>query len=985
MKVPFAKIGLSALLLGGWLASCTQTAPTDGTHSLKTLQEGFQNPTGTARAKVYWWWLNGFTDSTRIVEELRAIKEAGLGGVDIFEIGFRPDGVVPAGPAFMGDSSLNHIVLAINEATRLGLEVGLNLASSWNAGGSWISAEHSSKSLYVAKTRVKGGSNATIQVPFPEVPKVDDKGKARLVEWAADGKPVYRQEIAVLAVPVGGGTFLDTTRIIDVSRYLDATRDELRWQVPAGAWEIQRYVCSSSGEQLKLPSPNSVGPIIDHFDSSATRAHFMHFINRLQPRLGDFRKTALKNFYLASFEATGTIWTPTLEAEFRKINGYDVHKFLPYLFDQTAFEPAVAAQFKRDFDLTISELMINNHYRKGKEIANSYGLNLISESGGPGPPLHNVPVEAIKALGALDVPRGEFWINHARYDNTPDSIDLLMLVKEIAAASHTYQRKITELEAFTSFQNWWEGPGDMKPIGDRAFCEGMNRPVIHGFTHNPPGMGSPGIVYYAGTHYNDKTTWWPKVKPFNDYLARVSYVLQETDFVADVLYYYGEQVPNFGTPKNTRFTAGAGYDYELINTEILLRDLRVKDGLLTLPYGAQFKVLALGEITGKNPALLKKLEELARAGAIITGAKPTALPGTSQALADALWQPGGTFTKEQIKQGKIFSAPVPQILAALGSTPDFDYPDKQSERLDYQRHSQPVLDYIHHRSGALDFYFVRNTRPDWVSRLCSFRQVGKVPQLWDPVTGQILTIPIFQTQGTHTQVPLTLPPYGSYFVVFTNEAQPKVPYSAVAGQPHPPRLRYTPAGVEFLEQGTFALYQNGQARSVQSTPRAQLLEGTWQVSFDPAWGGPETTDFPKLISWTTSADERIRHYSGAATYRQTFSYPVPPAKNERVYLDLGEVEKVAEVWLNDQPLGISWTRPHRFDLTPYLRPGENSLRVEVINTWANRIIGDLTSTQKYTNTNVKERGSRELLWTETPLIRSGLLGPVTLQTIQPVQ
>src|SRR3546814_2720865 len=93
---------------------------------------------------------------------------------------------------------------------------------------------------------------------------------------------------------------------------------------------------------------------------------------------------------------------------------------------------------------------------RSKEIANKYGLKLISEAGGPGPPLHNVPVEALKALGSLDVPRGEFWINHSRYDGTKDSVDLLMLVKEIAAAAHTYLQKIAELEAFTSFQHWQE-------------------------------------------------------------------------------------------------------------------------------------------------------------------------------------------------------------------------------------------------------------------------------------------------------------------------------------------------------------------------------------------------------------------------------------------------------------------------------------------------------------------------------------------------
>ena len=248
------------------------------------LQEGFKNPTGTARPKVYWWWMNGYTDSVRIKEELLAIKNAGLGGVDIFEIGFRPDGVVPSGPPFMSDASLKHIVLAINEATKLGLEVGLNLSSSWNAGGSWITPEHGAKSLYYSKTKINGSPKTGIALPFSEILKKDEKGKAPAVQLGADGKPAYLREVAVLAVPARkAGQFLDTAAIVNVSRYFDKTKEILNWQAPAGDWEIYRYVCVSTGEQLKLPSPNSKGLIIDHFDSTATRVHFEYFIQKLKP------------------------------------------------------------------------------------------------------------------------------------------------------------------------------------------------------------------------------------------------------------------------------------------------------------------------------------------------------------------------------------------------------------------------------------------------------------------------------------------------------------------------------------------------------------------------------------------------------------------------------------------------------------------------------------------------------------------------------
>jgi len=934
--------------------------------SYETLSAGFRDPKGTSRPKVYWWWLNGNMDTVRMKEDLVAIKEAGLGGVDIFEIGFRPEGVMKAGPPFLGEESLRSIAVAIREAKRLELEVGLNLASSWNAGGSWITPEHSAKSLYYSKTTVSGGRKK-IHIPFPDIDKSDPEGNPRLIEFAPDGKPVYRREVAVLAIPHDGKKYLDTARIVNVSRFLDSEKDEMNWEVPEGEWEVLRFVCSSSGEALKLPSPRSVGSIIDHFDSAATAFHFTYFIEKLQAVLGDFRKTALKNFYLASFEASGTVWSPTLPATFRKINGYDVYMFLPQLFDSAAFAPEVADAFRRDLDLTLSEMIIHNHYGKGKKIANEHGLQLISESGGPGPPLHNVVVDGIKALGTLDVPRGEFWINHSRFDGTPDSIDLLMLVKEVSAAAHTYQRKIAEMEAFTSFQNWQEGPGDMRPIGDRAFMEGMNRVVIHGFTHNPRGSGFPGIAYAAGTHYNTKTTWWRKSRPFNDYLARVSYVLQETDFVADVLYYYGDRVPNFVTPKNTRFAVGSGYDYEVINTEVLLRDLSVKDGLLTLPYGAQFRILALGDIYGKDPAVLEKLAELASQGAVITMNKTEKIPPPGRALADQLW-----------KSGKIFSSSPLEILQSQRIGPDFDYPDKGSQRLDYQHKEKPLLDYIHSRKGDLDFYFVRNTSNARISRLCSFRQQHKSPELWDPVSSEIIPVNIYQENGGRTEVPLTFEPYASWFVVFIEKrAEPE--YLAVRSAPYPPFLKFTRRGTEFLERGDHTLTDGRGEHEARQNIVSYAIGGPWAVSFDQQWGGPGSVEVSELTSWTSSPDEGIKYYSGTAVYIKTFTHA--PAEHGRVYLDLGKVSKVAEVWLNDQPLGITWTMPYRYDVTGMIKPGENHLRIEVVNTWSNRIIGDIRTKKKYTRTNLSQRGSRELLWTETPLQESGLLGPVTVEVL----
>ncbi len=922
--------------------SCESKEPDD--HTYETLKAGFLNPTASAKPKVYWWCLNGNIDTVRAKQELLAMKEAGIGGFDIFEIGVqKQDTMIPGGPAFLSDESLEIIKYVIDLAGELGLTVGLNLASSWNAGGSWIQPKHGGKSLYFSKTTMKGNSaKQNINVPFPEInfPKSSIVGRSdkAIISYQENGKPEYYEEITILALPANiTKKTLDTAKIINVSKYFDSERDILNWNAPPGNWGIYRYVCSNSGQQLVLPSPLSAGLTVDHFDSAAVRTHLMHIINRLEPVLGDFRDTALKSFYLASYEARGFVWTSTLASEFKQVNGYDIAKLIPSFFDPELFSAETTKKAQIDFKKTLSELIINNLYKNAKEICNSYGLKINCEAGGPGYPLYNGPAEPLKALGALDIPRGEFWINHSRYyqdSNGKDSIDILRVVKEVAAASHIYEKGIVEEEAFTSFQHWQEGPFDIKPQGDRAFCEGMNRVVFHGFSHNITGSGFPGYVYHAGTHINDKRVWWPKVKPFINYLSRLSSVFQLTDFVADVLWYYGDKIPNSATPKNAHFRVGPGYDYEVINTEILLNNLTVKNGKLVLSNGASFSLLALENEETINPDVSVKLQELVDKGGIIVGD----------------------------------NSPI-EMLNDLNVPPDFKYSDKESF----------LLDFIHYRKNDLDFYFIRNTSDEWVSRECSFRQQGKVPEIWDPVSGEIISVKIFNQNNEYISMPVTLAPLGSQLIAM-RKADPIPHHTRITtdGQ-HPPLLEFTNDGFLLLKD---------------SLVQSQVLEGAWELFFPENWGAPQKVVFPELTSWTNSEIAGVKYFSGIATYKKTFQYHIKSnsTDNRKIYLDLGNLSKVGEVWLNNQHIGITWSKPYKFEVTNIIKPGDNNLTIEIANTWSNRLTGDAITGENYTNTNISstvvaKKGilpgdQTRVPWAEVPLIESGLLGPVTIKTIQ---
>jgi hypothetical protein len=165
------------------------------------------------------------------------------------------------------------------------------------------------------------------------------------------------------------------------------------------------------------------------------------------------------------------------------------------------------------------------------------------------------------------------------------------------------------------------------------------------------------------------------------------------------------------------------------------------------------------------------------------------------------------------------------------------------------------------------------------------------------------------------------------------------------------------------------------ARNFPVPSRLTELSGPWEVAFDPKWGGPEHVTFDTLKDWSKRAEDGIRFYSGTAVYRKTFDAP-KGSRGQRMYLDLGVVKNLARVRLNGRDLGVVWCAPWRVDITDALRADPNQLEIAVANLWPNRLIGDQSLPEP-----------KRLTWTtwnpftkDSPLLESGLLGPVTLVT-----
>ena len=480
----------------------------------------FVNPSKEYRPLAFWPWLNGFVDTTRMVYELEQMKEKGMRGAFIWDVGALsdPQKMIPAGPAFLGPQSLSYISLALNTAEKLGLELGMITSSSWNAGGPWIDKADASKQLLSTSQVVKGPSNEKITIGIPETRSGEVKTYSLLTS---------------IAVPYTADKEIDysTDKIIRLDKFTSDNKI-ISWEAPEGKWVVLSFFMCNTGQKLECPSPNSSGLIIDHLSRQATRIHFDTMLARLNTV--STPENHLKFLEVDSYEVwPAKDWTPGFIQMFKMRFGYDPVPLLPLLQGYKSNDSIMADRFRGDYGRLVSDLIIENHFRQATQISNEQDIKLFAEGGHGGYPR----VDPLKAMGNTDVPMGEFW-NRKQF----------WVTKEAACAAHIYGKKIVAAESLTGWQNWQQGPTDFKQLIDIAFCAGLNQVVFHTFAHNPEIAGKPGFCYHAGEHLNVNTTWWPMARPFMDYIGRCSYMLRQGNFVGDVCLYYGDQAPNLVPP-----------------------------------------------------------------------------------------------------------------------------------------------------------------------------------------------------------------------------------------------------------------------------------------------------------------------------------------------------------------------------------------------------------------------------------------------------
>ena len=1005
VAMAFSRQALSILVLIAGLASAAQS-PVQPAAIPDALRQGFASPPAQAKLRCYWWWLNGNTTEATITRDLTEMSRKGFGGVLLIDgNGSNQNGNdnVPPGPRFGSPEWVRLYLHALRTASQLHLEVNLNIVSGWNLGGPDVTPAQASKLLTWSRTIVEDGKNFDGILPMPPIkngfyrqiavlayplrhgPTLpgatgDSRAPIRSLRYKAasveTGISMPKSEFLLEdAASTPGEQDTDLNRVTDLSAQVDQT-GRIDWRPPnKGAWEILRIGYTDSDVRVSTSSDTWQGLAIDYLDRGAFDTYWDHTVAPLLNVARPYLKTTLVNLATDSWEVGGTNWTERFAAGFRERRGYDPIRYLPIVAGRIIDDRATSDRFLDDLRRTVGDLL-TDHYDHFAERAKAYGLGIQCESGGP----HGAPVDALETFRSSAMPQTEFWAQSTEHRSRDED---RFFVKEAASAADIYGKPFAADEGMTSIGPQWSESlaTDLKPTFDQALTEGMTRLVWHEFTSEPKEFGLPGIEYFAGTHINPNVTWWNQSEPFFRYLNRSQFLVQQGHAVADVLYFYGDEVPNFVRLKSDDPAhVLPGYDYDVTDEDALLRTLTLSRGTLTSPAGNTYRLLVMPRGRRLSLASLERIAQFVRQGGALAGEPPLGPTGNldqasgqrfSQLVQD-MWD-ACAATPHSYGSGTVFcTADGRAALQALRVAPDFE-------------DSSGHLDFVHRTEGATDIYFVRNNSSQTVDTVATFRIAGRAPELWNAVDGSIAPQLVYQAHAGRTSAPLHLDPYGSIFVVFRRAAGVHA-LEVLQGGHAVPSARLTgdeQAGftLEAAKPGTYRVpLSDGRKLTALVFPSKpqDLPASQWTIEFQADRGAPTGPQpLAGFRSWSESADPGVRYFSGTAAYRTKID--VKRAADERVFLTLSGLREICTVRINGKNAGTLWVVPYRLDITRSLVPGSNTLELEVTNLWPNRIIGDAQPSAKhaYTRTNIRKYTAN------SPLLPSGLIGPVSLEFDRP--
>jgi hypothetical protein len=902
-----------------------------------------------------WWWLGSAVSMHGLEQNLTALKEVGIGGVEItpiYGIKGQENSFVP----FLSEQWISLFQHTLHFAGKNGMGIDLANATGWPFGGPWVNSNDASKTIFKRKYILQQGQSidtplvyshkglirtaSTKKPSLEEIPRNFLKSP-KLQEWALD-QLQFTESLGPETVMAYGpqGQVLELTHMLD-------QHWKLNWKAPQGEWHIWALYKGLHGKMVERAAPGGEGYAIDHFSKEAVVRYLDHFTFSFKGK----NLKQLRGYFNDSYEvddASGQAnWTNNLLEQFQRIKGYDLRHHLPSLFGEGDIE--LQRQVLFDYRAVIDSLILSHFTETWKEWGAKQGKILRNQS-------HGSPANTLDLYAAVDIPEteGTDW----------------MRFKFATSAAHVAGKKLVSAEAATwldeHFLSSW---GDVKKALDLYFLSGVNHIVYHGTPYSAPEAAWPGWNFYAAVEFQKTNPQWKHLSQLNSYVTRIQSFLQPAKPDHQVLLYYplhnrytqtgGPLLQHFdGMERNFEHTdfeflskqlekSGIGFDFV---SDRQLSSLTVRQGKVYAESGNIYQTILVPQIEYMDLPAWYALVELAKQGATVVFHKaiPNKLPGLYQLeerkekwakiLSTINWINHPFGQSANVGNGRILIlSEWESILSNVSLTPGkFEQKGIKAYLMKMENH--PLAFVVNQHDSIID---------DWI-------QIDDEKShilFFDPMTGKI-TRAAEKTGNTGKRLfRILLHPHESMIVKWVKEPG-RAPLHAYLTKPD----------------------------------TIILLDGSWVLRFDE--GGPILPSRQSFVGgpryWTNISDSSCFSFSGLATYETQFDLSNPQAKNWQ--LDLGNVGVTAEIWINGKSIGVSIGPGHHISIPPNILQKQNQLKIQVANLMANRIASMDRNEQPWKifyNINMSAKRKENLLdgvfdarkWSPQP---SGLDGPVRI-------
>lgn len=700
----------SILLLMGILACVTQAFADD----LDRVRAGFQRPPDDCRIMMRWWWFGPSVAKPELQRELRAMKDAGIGGVElqpVYPLQLNDPGHGAQIAPFLSSEFLDDVHFAADKSRELGLRFDVTLGSGWPFGGPHIPVTEAAGKLRLVTSPVAVGQT-TIAVPALE------QGEGLIAAFViSPGSSIGPQMLDLKSIANGRFSLPETSK---------------------GERVVTWYISSRTGMVVKRAALGAEGFVLDHFNRSAIEDHLRAVGDSLLGAFGDNPPYAV---FSDSLEVYGSDWTGNLLQEFKRRRGYDLVPLLPALTND--LDPQ-SSGVRHDWGKTLTELINKNYLTPIREWAQQHHTRFRSQT-------YGIPAVTLFSNSFVDLPEGE-----------GDDWRAFSPSRWASSASHLQKLDVTSAETWT----WLHSPAfratplDMKADADRFFLQGINQLVGHGWPYSPPGIAEPGWSFYAAGAFNDHNPWWPAMPELTAYLQRMSYILRQGEASNDVAvlipaddiwsdFKPGTDSVSELAEKNLSKELvpqilDSGFNFDFIDAEAIDKA------------GIPHRALVLPKVERLPLSTYQKILQYAQHGGFVvaTHRVPATAPGLIEAPRDSAEV--AAISKELFQNAGargLFISDDHQLSSVLARhvIPDVLLSSKTSD-----------FGFVHRTLPSADLYFLVNTGNRKISATATCRTQKRSAEWWDPFSGNI------SSAGTGAQIQLDLEPYESRVLVFSN-------------------------------------------------------------------------------------------------------------------------------------------------------------------------------------------------------------------------